>query len=416
MESIWTRGGTDKTSINTNNNFGLTSAGGVYGNFANAGTDLFRVNGMGPVSKWVDDHMFFHVHTTYLQEYNTKRAAWSQEIRKNGGCTRDGSRIWYSGKIMPDGRPEEFDEDCSFVLQNLSGDQQSQNAVDSDYSYGDDDINWLSSCLRIRWENSKMIPWGAQAPYLGFIWDLKNYTVSVPEKKKQKYLAAIEEWELRPVHMLLEVQKLHGKLLHTTLVVLEGRAYLTNLETMLASFSCPFIPHTPPQDTRCDLEWWKQLLRSPTMRATPKPTPIVDRGAYSDASSGVGIAIIVGGRWRAWSLIPGWELEGRDIGWAEAVGFEFLAHFLFSELEAGTHLKAFRALLKDGGRGGAETSRPMQCSAAFTNYQESTIALYTRDMSQVQKIQQTSPLWSLSTHWPLTPTHTHSKGNYPIYR
>ena len=61
---------------------------------------------------------------------------------------------------------------------------------------------------------SALIPWGFQAPYLGFIWDLENGTVSVPEKKKQKYLAAIEEWELRSTHTLLEVQKLHGKLLH----------------------------------------------------------------------------------------------------------------------------------------------------------------------------------------------------------
>ena len=34
----------------------------------------------------------------------------------------------------------------------------------------------------------------------------------------------------------------------------------------------------------------------------------------------------------------------------------------------------------------------MQSSTEFTSYHESTIALYTRDMSQVQKIQQTSPL------------------------
>ena len=43
----------DQFAINTSNNFGLTSAGGVYGNLADAGADLFRANGMGPVSKWV---------------------------------------------------------------------------------------------------------------------------------------------------------------------------------------------------------------------------------------------------------------------------------------------------------------------------------------------------------------------------
>ena len=48
--------------------------------------------------------------------------------------------------------------------------------------------------------------------------------------------------------------------------------------------------------------------------------------------------------------------------------------------------------LRDGGKGGVEISKPMQYSAKFTNYHESTIALYTCGMSQVQKIQQTSPL------------------------
>jgi hypothetical protein len=65
----------DQFAINTNNNFGLTSAGGVYGNLADAGADIFRANGMGPVSKWVDDHVFFRIRRMYIQEYNKKREA-----------------------------------------------------------------------------------------------------------------------------------------------------------------------------------------------------------------------------------------------------------------------------------------------------------------------------------------------------
>ena len=49
-------------------------------------------------------------------------------------------------------------------------------------------------------------------------------------------------------------------------------------------------------------------------------------------------------------------------------------------------------LLRDGGKGGVEISKQMQSSAEFTSYHKSTRALYTCDMSQVQKIQQTSPL------------------------
>jgi hypothetical protein len=48
----------DQFAINTNNNFGLTSAGGAYGNLDDAAVDIFWGSGIGPISKWVDDHVF----------------------------------------------------------------------------------------------------------------------------------------------------------------------------------------------------------------------------------------------------------------------------------------------------------------------------------------------------------------------
>ena len=80
---------------------------------------------------------------------------------------------------MPDGKPEEFDEDCSSILCNLA-------AYDNVYSYSNTEIDLLLNQLGIKWEDSKTIPWGFRAPYLGFIWGLEDCTVSVPEQKKQK--------------------------------------------------------------------------------------------------------------------------------------------------------------------------------------------------------------------------------------
>ena len=51
----------DWFAVNTCNNFGLTSAGGVYGMVADAGADIFWCSGIGPVAKWVDDHLFFRI-------------------------------------------------------------------------------------------------------------------------------------------------------------------------------------------------------------------------------------------------------------------------------------------------------------------------------------------------------------------
>ena len=63
------------------------------------------------------------------------------------------------------------------------------------------------------------------------------------------------------------------------------------------------------------------LVTSPV----PGPLSVVTLDAFCDASSGSGVAVVVGDRWRAWRLLPGWQANGRDIGWAEAVGFELLA-------------------------------------------------------------------------------------------
>ena len=167
--------------------------------------------------------------------------------------------------------------------------------------------------------------------------------VHLPEEKKAKYLAAIAEWETKRAHNLLEAQKIYGKLLHASLVIPAGRAYLTSLEAMLGTFNnSPFLPHTPPRDTPSDLLWWKhQLGRADVSRHILEPQPLIDLQAYSDASSGFGIAITVGPRWRAWRLTPGWKSQGRDIQWAEAVGFELLAICLCTLSGEGKHLAVY---------------------------------------------------------------------------
>ncbi len=334
--------GEDSYAINTHNNFGLTSAGGVYGHLADAGADIFRANGIGPLSKWVDDHIFFRVRCANLDSYNADRAKWKQEIEDQGGKVHVGSRLWFQGKVMPNGKHEEFDEDCSALQRDFSKATE-RASISHGYSYCDDDIDLISDLLGIEWEPAKTVPFRFSVPYLGFMWDLSRCTVTVPDRKKCKYMAAIDEWEKKPTHALVEVQRLHGKLLHVSLVVPMGRAYLTSLEAMLGIFhDHPFVPRTPPRHTTDDLKWWKFLLRQPIVsRSIPQPTPLINLGAYSDASSSFGIAITVGEHWRAWQLVPGWKNEGRDIGWAEAIGFEFLVRHIIQTTIAGAHVKVY---------------------------------------------------------------------------
>lgn len=62
--------------------------------------------------------------------------------------------------------------------------------------------------------------------------------------------------------------------------------------------------------------------------------------AFWDASSSIGIGIIIGDKWRAWKLREDWRNtgKGRDIGWAEVVGFELLVLALLENSKSNLHL------------------------------------------------------------------------------
>jgi hypothetical protein len=85
---------TNTYCINTNNNFGLASAGGIYGAVADAGTDIFHAQGIGLIFKWVDDHIFW-IPCEYIDFYNTKWRLWHVTITKNGGQMQSGSCLWF---------------------------------------------------------------------------------------------------------------------------------------------------------------------------------------------------------------------------------------------------------------------------------------------------------------------------------
>ena len=291
----------DQFVVNICNNFGLSSAGGAYGMLADAGADIFRGKGMGPLAKWVDDHVFFWILRKHLPSYNNQRANWHHKVQTSGGRRQEGGRLWYGGKELPSGHAEEFDEDCSTSLCNLSL-SSPRSPDDCEFTYADADIDELSSRLGIKWQSSKSIPFREEVPYLGFRWNLRTQVVYLLEETKVKYLVAIAEWRGKWAHNLIEMQQLHGKLVHAALVIPARRAHLTSLEAMLSSFNNrPFRPHTPPRGTPDDLSWWQRQLRRASITITiPKPHPLIEHAAYSDASSGFGVAITVGMRWRAW--------------------------------------------------------------------------------------------------------------------
>ena len=319
----------DDTSfcIDTCAAFGAQPSGGIYGIVADAAAEIFRSQGIGPLVKWVDDKSLFRILCRYLAAYNKGRTKQSAHANVHSGVHQSGGQLWYGGNTQPDGSVLEMAEDYAFPLCDLSESSPRSNH-DAMFTYSICDVDEISKKLGIPWEHSKDIPFSTKAPYISLVWDLATRTVALSTLKMEKYKQTITVWVASPTHTLKEIQKLYGQLLHACLVVPAGCARLTGLESMLGlATSSPFIPRHAPHSVTCDLEWWSKTLTTTHLcHQIPSTRNAIDHCAYSDTSSGIGIAITIGHYWQAWRLIPGWQtLDGKhDIGWAEAVGFQFL--------------------------------------------------------------------------------------------
>ena len=105
----------------------------------------------------------------------------------------------------------------------------------------------------------------------------------------------------------------------------------------------PFMPHRPDKAISSDLVWWKNAISTGlTSLSISPPQTFVDLSAFSDASSSIGVVVVISEHWRAWRLLPGWQtLRGqRDIAWAEAIGFEFLVAILAQIVREPSHIIA----------------------------------------------------------------------------
>ncbi|GLB44000.1 hypothetical protein LshimejAT787_1501840 [Lyophyllum shimeji] len=256
--------------------FGCTSSGGCQGQVADCVLDVLEWKGFGPSRKWVDDIVQF--------------------------CYPS------SG----DGTPQ-----SPYI-----------------YPFEINDIIAASGDLGVPWHPDKLQQFGYTVIYLGFLWDLRLRTVSLPENKRLKFKAKVDGF-LAAFSAARAPRKaamsLHGSLHHISFVYPHGRSRLPNLSAFLASFGDkPFAPRYPSRSLITDLRWWSSILAEPSdpRRLRPRAPPL-DLGVWVDASTCWGVGIIINNRWAAWRLVEGWSLlSGCDISWAEGVAVELAVSYL----------------------------------------------------------------------------------------
>jgi hypothetical protein len=89
--------------------FGYSLSVGVYSNLADASANIFRAERIGPISKWADDFVFFHIPPAQIAYYNQLRKA-QQNNFPQWRHAKDGGHLWFKGAKRPDRSVEEFDD------------------------------------------------------------------------------------------------------------------------------------------------------------------------------------------------------------------------------------------------------------------------------------------------------------------
>lgn len=250
--------------------FGASSSGGVFGRVADALMAMLRFHNIGPALNWVDDFLFFAFprNSSSYSPYN-----WTPS-----------------------------------------------------FPYSLESIFAFTSPLGWPWKDSKTQPFAPIFKYLGFIWDLIEKTVQIPDDKKSRYLQKLNSWTPGVKFTLRESQSLLGTLVHCSLAMPDSRSRLPALSRFTASFDTtlsPFIQKTPNASVLSDITWWRERLSmnfaGSHLRRPPPPVPIE---FWVDASTDWGIGIVFNGNWDSWKFNANWRSNGRNIGWAEFVAIE----------------------------------------------------------------------------------------------
>ncbi|KAJ3505787.1 hypothetical protein NMY22_g17457 [Coprinellus aureogranulatus] len=266
--------------------FGCASASSNAGMVANAAVDLCHAQDVGPVLKYEDDLKFLRIPTA-------------------------------SGKYVDGGYRYDYDradvvrvlERLGFPIHKEKGDGIFRSSVD----------------------------------FIGFHWDIEGKEVSLPEKKRRKFLRRVEDFLASfggaKACSRRDVERIHGSLCHVAFVYVEGRSRLSSLCNFMSDFN---RPHRDPDFTHLhlttsvhsDLQWWADtLFYTDRVRSIRNRGPPVDRNVYVDASTSWGIGIWIDGWWAMLKLYSDWKEreKGRDICWLETVAIELVLYILIGK-------------------------------------------------------------------------------------
>lgn len=239
--------------------------------------------------------------------------------------------IWENEGVEP---IVKFEDDLNVFRFPISGGVD-LNGFFTPYIYAYDRPEALSriASLNIPWHPDKGQDFSTSFTYLGFLWDIDNKSVMLPDHKRKKFLNRVDFFLSSFTRMrcqMIDVMKIHGSLCHIAYIYPEGRNRLPSMSNFICTFqNNSYTRRFPPRSLISDLTWWKSTLsrerisRTLIPRGHPKNLHI-----YVDASTSWGIGVLIDSHWDAWRTTPAWKGPSRDIGWLEGVALELLIYAL----------------------------------------------------------------------------------------
>ncbi|KAE8242704.1 hypothetical protein A4X03_0g7984, partial [Tilletia caries] len=188
-----------------------------------------------------------------------------------------------------------------------------------------EDVMRVTKDINFPWNPAKTIDFSDSPRYIGWVFDIARRKVILPRDKADKYKDRALPFTEGGKQSLKDTMKLLGSLQHVAYVSRDLRPWLSELSGFVAGWerNNPFqMRHVKPEVQREAAKWVAELSLVPFVRSFARPTKVFEQKVWVDASSEWRIGVIVGDAWSAWSWTPGWDADGRNIGWAEAVALE----------------------------------------------------------------------------------------------
>jgi hypothetical protein len=150
--------------------------------------------------------------------------------------------------------------------------------------------------------------------------------VQIPDDKKTQYLPKLEPWVIGCKLLEKDAESLVGTLVHCSLAVPDSHSCLPSISWFTSSFNyalSSFVHKASSLGVLSDVSWWRTQLTATFCGSFLSQLPLSSPVEFwVDASTSWGIGIIFDGKWDFWSLFPGWDKDGCNIGWAKFIAIE----------------------------------------------------------------------------------------------